>query len=95
MFSFFYIVLLVVKGADINRSYLEANKSDLSMGDLSNWLHTRRPTDSMRNQRVSVFLPSFLVLLSLIFLLNQSKPFSLSLFFFANIFNLEFNCVNQ
>lgn len=35
-----------VKGADINRSYVEANKSDLSIGDLSHWFHTRRVTDT-------------------------------------------------
>lgn len=50
------ILLLLVKGADINRSYLEANKSDLSMADLSNWLHTKRPSDSMRNRLVSIYL---------------------------------------
>lgn len=34
--------LYLVNGADINRSYLEANKSDYSTNDLSFWFNQRR-----------------------------------------------------
>lgn len=41
-----------VKGTEVNKSYLEANKSDLSINDISTWLHTRHLIDSSRNKRV-------------------------------------------
>lgn len=37
-----YFNFYLVNGADINRSYLEANKSDYSTNDLSLWFNQRR-----------------------------------------------------
>lgn len=42
----------LVKGTEVNKSYLEANKTDLSLNDISTWLHTRNMIDSSRNKRV-------------------------------------------
>lgn len=39
---YFTIHSILVNGADINRSYLDANKSDYSINDLSLWFNQRR-----------------------------------------------------
>ena len=43
---------------ELNKSYVDANKSDMSISDISTWFYKKR--DSVREQRVSFF---FLVIL--------------------------------
>lgn len=39
------MVILPVKGYEINKSFVENNRSDLSVGDVSTWFHQRSQVD--------------------------------------------------
>lgn len=44
----------LVHGAELNKSYLENNKSDLSIGDVSTWFHgkaSNNPYNSMQERK--------------------------------------------
>lgn len=45
---------MIVNGADINRSYLDANKSDYSIEDLSLWFNQRKMSSSNTRKPLSV-----------------------------------------
>lgn len=40
-----------VAGADMHKSYLDSNGSDLSLSNVSTWLHTKKLQSSDRNKK--------------------------------------------